>query len=89
MADGPDGSPDQTFAGKVVGLLATGGAAANVQTALYHSARALDVLVVPTVVSVGNAAIDAERNRITEPGPLRRLEAMVKEVVDLATRLRR
>lgn len=89
MADGPDGAPDQTFAGKVVGLLATGGGAANVLTALYHSARALDGLVVPTVVSIGNAAIDADQNRITEPGPQRRLEAMVKEVVDLATRLRR
>lgn len=76
--------------GKPVGLIALGGGSAgNVLTTLYHAARALNGLTVPTVAAIPGSAVDAERRAVTDPGARRRLAALVGEVIDLAWRLRR
>jgi len=77
------------FGGKVVGLMALGGGAANVNTALYHSSRALNGLCVPTVVAVPNAAVHGPTRSITDEAVLGRMGRMIEEVIDLTQRLRR
>lgn len=77
------------FAGKPVGLMALGGGAHNVINALHHSARALTGISAPTVVAIPNVAIDRETRRIAEGAVIARLAVMVREVIDLAARLRR
>jgi FMN reductase len=89
MGDGADGLPKQTLKGKVVGLIAAGGGGGNVLTAMYHSVRALEGLVVPTVASIGNGVIDLGNDTLSDPNAIARLRAMAGEVVDLARRLRR
>ncbi|MGH2559317.1 MAG: NADPH-dependent FMN reductase [Thermomicrobiales bacterium] len=75
--------------GKVVGLMALGGGAQNVINALHHTTRAINGISARTVVSVPNSAIDAESGLIADEGVLRRMNAMVTEVLDLTSRLRR
>jgi FMN reductase len=89
LADGTPNDPDQTFAGKPVALMACGGGAQNVITALFHTTRALQGIVIPTVVSVPNDAIDAETGRIRDDNVIGRLRAMTAQLSDLAQRLRR
>ena len=81
-------SPSQTLKGKVVGLIAAGGGGGNVLTALYHSVRALDAFVAPTVVSIGNGVIDLGNDELSDPNAIARLREMSLEVVDLSRRLR-
>jgi FMN reductase len=73
--------------GKPIALMALGGgSAANVITALDHSARGLNGLVLPTtVISSGSAIQDGE---VTDPRVLGRVQAMVDELLDVTTRLR-
>lgn len=88
MADGAQDEP-QSLADKAVGLIATGGGGGNVTTPLYHSVRALNAIVAPTVVHIANGAIDGDSGSVTDPAACARLEAMVDQVLDLAARLRR
>ncbi len=73
--------------GKPIALMALGGgSAANVITALDHSARGLNGLVLPTtVISSGSAVQDGE---VTDPRVQQRVQAMVTELLDVTTRLR-
>jgi FMN reductase len=73
--------------GKPIALMALGGgSAANVITALDHSARGLNGLVLPTtVISSGSAVQDGE---LSDPRVLRRVQAMVDELLDVTARLR-
>lgn len=73
--------------GKPVALMALGGgSAANVITALDHSARGLNGLVLPTtVISSGSALQDGE---LTDPRVQQRVQAMVDELLDVTARLR-
>ncbi|MGH2534969.1 MAG: NADPH-dependent FMN reductase [Thermomicrobiales bacterium] len=82
------------FAGKPVGLMALGasahgGGAWNVINALHHSARSLNGISVPTVVTIPNEAIDRETRTIRDDAIRARMQAMTTEVIDLARRLRR
>jgi FMN reductase len=89
LADGTPEDPDQTFNGKPVGLMACGGGAQNVITALYHTTRALEGIVVPTVAAVPNDAIDPGTGEVRDAAAVGRLRAMTDQVIDLARRLRR
>jgi FMN reductase len=89
LADGAPDDPDQTFDGKPVALMACGGGAQNVITALFHTTRALQGIVIPTVVSVPNDAIDAGAGRLRDDNVIGRLRAMIEQLIDLAQRLRR
>lgn len=73
--------------GKPIALMALGGgSAANVITALDHSARGLNGLVLPTtVISSGSAVQDGE---VTDARVLGRVQAMVDELLDVTSRLR-
>jgi FMN reductase len=73
--------------GKPIALMALGGgSAANVITALDHSARGLNGLVLPTtVISSGSAVQDGE---VTDPRVQQRVQAMVDELLDVTARLR-
>jgi FMN reductase len=74
------------FGGKPVALMALGGGA-NVVTAMQHATRALNGIVIPTVVIAGgNAVLDGE---VTDESVQRRLGLMVEELLGLASRLRR
>jgi FMN reductase len=88
MGDGADGLPGKNLKGMVVGLIAAGGGGGNVLTALYHSVRALEAIVAPTVVSIGNGVIDLGNDELSDPNAISRLRAMSLEVVDLTRRLR-
>lgn len=81
------------FAGKPVGLLALGGpGAVNTVNALYHSVRGLNGLSVPTTAAVPGGAVNPNAGPdgdVTDPGPRGRVAAVVNEVMDLASRLRR
>ena len=81
-----DDSP-RYLQGKPIGLMALGGgSAANVITALDHSARGLNGLVLPTtVISSGSAVQDSE---VTDARVQQRVQAMVDELLDVASRLR-
>lgn len=81
-----DDSP-RYLQGKPVALMALGGgSAANVITALDHSARGLNGLVLPTtVISSGSAVQDGE---VTDARVQQRVQAMVDEVLDVTVRLR-
>jgi FMN reductase len=84
-----DDSPEtRYFAGKPVGLMARGGGAHNVINALHHASRSLNGISAPTVVAIPNDAIDRETRRIAEGAVIARLAVMVREVIDLAARLR-
>ena len=74
--------------GKPVALMALGGgAASNVITALDHSARGLNGLVLPTsVLASGSGIVDGE---VADARVLQRVQAMVDEVLDVTARLRR
>ena len=75
------------FGGKPVALMALGGGGANVVTALQHATRALNGVVIPTVVIAGgNAVLEGE---VTDESVQRRLGLMVEELLGLASRLRR
>lgn len=76
------------FGGKVVGLMALGGGAANVLNALQHAARALGGLTSPTVVAVPNRAVDPAIDEVGDEAVRRRLDRMVHEMIDLTRRLR-
>jgi FMN reductase len=73
--------------GKPIALMALGGgSAANVITALDHSARGLNGLVLPTaVISSGSAVQDGQ---VTDARVLGRVQAMVDELLDVTGRLR-
>jgi FMN reductase len=73
--------------GKPIALMALGGgSAANVITALDHSARGLNGLVLPTtVISSGSAVQDGEVN---DARVQQRVQAMVDELLDVTARLR-
>jgi FMN reductase len=73
--------------GKPIALMALGGgSAANVITALDHSARGLNGLVLPTtVISSGSAVQDGE---VTDARVQQRVLAMVDELIDVTARLR-
>lgn len=73
--------------GKPIALMALGGgSAANVITALDHSARGLNGLVLPTtVISSGSAIQDGD---VADPRVQQRVQAMVDELLDVALRLR-
>lgn len=88
LMGGADGLPGQTLANKVVGLIAAGGGGGNVLTPMYHSVRALDAIVAPTVVSVSNGVVDVASGTITDASTIDRLRSMCTQVIDLATRLR-
>jgi FMN reductase len=88
MGDGADGLPGANLKDKVVGLMATGGGGGNVLTALYHSTRALEAIVAPTVVTIGNGVIDLGNDELSDPNVVARLRTMAREVVDLTKRLR-
>jgi NAD(P)H-dependent FMN reductase len=89
LAMGTPVDPDQTFRGKPVALMACGGGGQNVINALYHTTRALEGIVIPTVAIVGNDAIDIESGTVHGEHTIRRLQAMTEQLVDLAQRLRR
>ena len=76
------------FGGKVVGLVALGGGAHNVINSLQHTARALNGLVVPTVVAVSSATLDPDTGKLSDAAVSRRLQAMIAQVLDLAHRLK-
>jgi FMN reductase len=73
--------------GKPIALMALGGgSAANVITALDHSARGLNGIVLPTtVISSGSAVQDGE---VTDARVQQRVQAMVTELLDVTARLR-
>jgi FMN reductase len=77
------------FADKLVGLMALGGGALNVINSLHHTARALNGLVVPAVVAVPGSAIDLETGAVTDGAILKRMSAMIDQILDLTRRLRR
>lgn len=79
---------DQTFAGKPVALMGCGGGAQNVITALYHTTRALEGIVIPTVASVPNDAVDLDTGTVHQENVIHRLRAMTGQLIDLAQRLR-
>lgn len=75
--------------GKPVALMALGGGAANVLTALHHAARALNGLTTATAVAVPARGVDAAAGEVTDEAARRRLDRMVEELIDVAARLRR
>lgn len=76
------------LAGKPVGLMALGGGgAANVLTSLQHTARALNGVVIPTVVMASGSAI--QDGCLRDEAVQRRVQWMVDELLDLAVRLRK
>lgn len=89
LANGDPIDPDQTFAGKPVALMAGGGGAQNVITALYHTTRALEGIVIPITAAVPNDAVDVETGEITNDATVDRLRTMTGQLIDLAQRLRR
>lgn len=89
LAMGTPVDPDQTFKGKPVALMACGGGGQNVINALYHTTRALEGIVIPTVAIVGNDAIDIESGTVHGEQTLGRLRSMTEQLIDLAQRLRR
>ena len=77
------------FGGKVVGLLALGGAGAtNVLNSLHHATRALNGLTAPTTAIVASAALDPATGALRDPATERRLRQVASEIIALATRLR-
>src|SRR5262245_58414572 len=77
------------FGGKVVGLLALGGAgAANVINSLHHATRAMNGLTSPTTAIIGESAFDPERHTLRDEHAERRLRQLATEVIALTHRLR-
>jgi FMN reductase len=77
------------FGGKVVGLLALGGAgAANVINSLHHATRAMNGLTAPTTAIIGESALDPERGTLRDENAERRLRQLATEVIALTHRLR-
>jgi FMN reductase len=75
------------FGGKPVALMALGGGSgANVVTALQHTARGLNGIVIPTVVVAGGNTIDD--GEVRDERLRQRLRGMVDELLDVAVRLR-
>lgn len=75
--------------GKVVGLLALGGAGAtNVINSLHHATRALSALSPPTTVIVPTAALDPATGGVRDDAVRQRLDRLARDVVDLTRRLR-
>ena len=76
------------FGGKVVGLLALGGAgAANVINALHHTTRAMNGLTAPTTAIIGESALDPDRGTLRDENAERRLRQLATEIIALAHRL--
>lgn len=76
------------FGGKVVGLLALGGAGAtNVINSLHHATRAMNGLTAPTTAIVGTAALDPEHCTLRDEHAERRLRQLATEVITLTRRL--
>ncbi len=86
----PLGADDPPYlGGKVVGLMALGGGSASqVLDALHHAVRALNGLTVPIVVAVPADALDLETGEVGDEATWRRLGLMVRQVIELARRLR-
>jgi NAD(P)H-dependent FMN reductase len=77
------------FWGKVVGLLALGGAgAANVINSLHHATRAMNGLTAPTTAIIAEAALDPERGILRDENAERRLRQLATEIIALTHRLR-
>ena len=77
------------FDGRPVGLLAYGGPSApNVVNALSHAVRGMQGLQVPTVVTVGRAAMDDAFTGIADDATRQRASRMVSEVIRFARMLR-
>jgi FMN reductase len=76
------------FGGKVVGLLALGGAGAtNVINSLHHATRAMNGLTSPTAAIIGESALDPERGTLRDENAERRLRQLATEIVALTHRL--
>jgi FMN reductase len=76
------------FGGKVVGLLALGGAGAtNVINALHHTTRAMNGLTSPTTAIIGESALDPERCTLRDENAERRLRQLATEIIALTRRL--
>lgn len=76
------------FGGKVVGLLALGGAGAtNVINALHHTARAMNGLTAPTTAIIAQSAIDPALGTIRDGAAAQRLRQMAAEIIALTARL--
>ncbi len=86
----PLGADDPPYlGGKVVGLMALGGGSATqVLDALHHAVRALNGLTAPIVVAVPAGAPDPETGEVGDEAVWRRLDLMVRQVIELARRLR-
>ena len=81
--------PRTYFDGRPVGLVAFGGPSAlNVINALSHSVRGLRGLQVPTVVTAGRNAVDAEIAAFADDATRARADKMVGELIRLARLLR-
>ncbi len=77
------------FGGKVVGLLALGGAGAtNVINSLHHATRALNGLTAPTTAIVASAALDPNDGTLRDTAAEQRLRQLAAEVITLTERLR-
>jgi FMN reductase len=77
------------FGGKVVGLLALGGAGAtNVINSLHHATRAMNGLTAPTTAIIGESAFDPEHYILRDENAERRLRQLATEVIALTNRLR-
>jgi FMN reductase len=77
------------FGGKVVGLLALGGAGAtNVINSLHHATRAMNGLTSPTTAIIGEASLDPERHTLRDEHAERRLRQVAAEIIALTHRLR-
>jgi len=76
--------------GKPVGLMAMGGPGSmNTINALHHSARGLNGISVPIVATISGSGVDQENEVVTDQNGLTRMRAVVTELIDLASRLRR
>ena len=82
------GETPRYLGGKVVGLMALGAGSANVLNALHHTARALNGLSAPAVVSVPDSAMDPETGWVRDEAVRKRLKAMTDQVIELTRRLR-
>jgi FMN reductase len=77
------------FGGKVVGLLALGGAGAtNVINALHHTTRAMNGLTAPTTAIIAQAVFDPQDGALRDENAERRLRQLATEIIALTHRLR-
>ena len=80
------------FGGKIVGLLALGGAGAtNVINALHHTTRAMNGLTAPTTAIIAQSAFDPSDpigGALRDEAAAQRLRQMMAEIMALTHRLR-